>query len=71
MEESIRLNEIKQAIEDKLAEEGFQLEFFSVEVIDDGNHLAHIVVEILPETLKDPTERKVDEMFEDIMEGLL
>ena len=71
MEESTRLNEIKQTIEARLLEEGFQLEFFSVEVIDDGNHLAHIVVEVLPETLKDPIEKKVDEMFEDIMEGLL
>lgn len=64
------LTELKQKVTEALQEKGFSLESFYIEIEDeDDNHTGHLRIRILPNTLKDETEIKMDEEFNNIIKG--
>lgn len=70
MEERSKLTQIKSMVQQKLLENNFNLEMFSIEIIEDENHVAHLTVTVLPEALMSDEERDIDERFKDIIGDL-
>lgn len=67
---SAELLALKKKVTETLLENGFALESFNIEVEEDANHVGHLRVRILPNTLKDEEDLKIDSKFNDIIEGL-
>lgn len=70
MEERSKLTKIKAMLQQKLSENDFDLESISIEIVEDDNHIAHLMVKVLPAALMSSEEKDIEQKFKDIMGDL-